>query len=406
MKEVQNNLVTLSISPELSALVPKPNNEEYSSILNSIKKDGQLESITVWEDPVSGNSYIVDGHTRYGICNELQVQPILEFKKFENWLDVKKFAIDVNLQRRHLTIVQKVELAGKAIAIEAKLAAQRKRSTIPQKGQKGFQTVSMSDGINTGRTAELVANKIGSSPRTVSRIKFVLENADEELRNKVLRGITKPAHAERQIRKGKAQTKDISLPTGKFNIVYCDAPFAYDFELSGAPDYPTLTQEQIISLNDKDGRPITSVFADDCCIFFWSPKPKIYESCQILESWGFEYKTFWVWRKVRDGKPQRGTGHYCWSTVECLLIATKGRPGTPPTEYMQEDVIEEPRGKRHSEKPDIFRNMIEKMYPNGHYLELFGRKKVSGWEVWGNQIDLPITPVQKSDNLDQFAKTQ
>jgi len=43
--------------------------------------------------------------------------------------------------------------------------------------------------------------------------------------------------------------------------------------------------------------------------------------------------------------------------------------------------------KEHSRKPDIY-NLIEKMYPNCKYLELFHRgAKRKGWTQWGEQSE-------------------
>ena len=41
---------------------------------------------------------------------------------------------------------------------------------------------------------------------------------------------------------------------------------------------------------------------------------------------------------------------------------------------------------KHSKKPEILYEMIEKMYPKHKYLELFARNKRDRWESWGNQI--------------------
>jgi N6-adenosine-specific RNA methylase IME4 len=39
----------------------------------------------------------------------------------------------------------------------------------------------------------------------------------------------------------------------------------------------------------------------------------------------------------------------------------------------------------HSAKPEEVRRRIERLFP-GPYLELYGRKLVPGWTVWGNEI--------------------
>jgi len=397
------SLIELAINPELHALVPEPEKEEYDSIKNSIKNDGQQEPITVWKDLMSGKSSIVDGHTRYKACQELGIEPKIQYKAFESWLHVKKFAAEVNLIRRHLSQPKKVELASKLFEIEKALAEQRKRSTIPTKGQKGFQSVSVPNGINTGRAVDFVAEKTGMSPRQVARIKFVLDSDNEELIRNVKKGTIKPSHAERQIRKEKAVRNPIPLPEGKYRVILSDVPFAYNNDLEGAPDYPTLTTEEIINLKDKNGKPITTVFADDCIIFFFSPIPKLEESLKILNAWGFKYKTAIVWSKEKDGKPQEGTGFYVRATCELLLIATKGKMGIPLPKNRPLGIIKEPRTKVHSQKPERIHSLITRAYPGENPLELFGRTKIESWEVWGDQIDLPDAKNTKREKkLDEF----
>jgi N6-adenosine-specific RNA methylase IME4 len=47
-------------------------------------------------------------------------------------------------------------------------------------------------------------------------------------------------------------------------------------------------------------------------------------------------------------------------------------------------VVMAPVGE-HSAKPEEVRGRIERLFP-GPYLELYGRKLVPGWTVWGNEI--------------------
>jgi len=41
----------------------------------------------------------------------------------------------------------------------------------------------------------------------------------------------------------------------------------------------------------------------------------------------------------------------------------------------------------HSAKPEAVRSMIEKASPGPNRLELFGRRAVEGWSVWGNEVE-------------------
>lgn len=54
-----------------------------------------------------------------------------------------------------------------------------------------------------------------------------------------------------------------------------------------------------------------------------------------------------------------------------------------------------PKGK-HSEKPAEMRRMIERVsYPP--YIELFGRERVPGWDVWWNEVDSDIEVIYRCD---------
>jgi N6-adenosine-specific RNA methylase IME4 len=82
-------------------------------------------------------------------------------------------------------------------------------------------------------------------------------------------------------------------------------------------------------------------------------------------------------------KDRAGTGFYSRQQHEPLLIGVKGKPPSPI--YVPPSVIEAPRG-RHSEKPDVFRETLEKMYPHWgrkHRVELFARKPLPEWSVSG-----------------------
>jgi len=46
------------------------------------------------------------------------------------------------------------------------------------------------------------------------------------------------------------------------------------------------------------------------------------------------------------------------------------------------------KSPRHSEKPQVFRDLIE---PFGEpRIELFARQKVEGWDCWGNEVESDI----------------
>ncbi len=69
---------------------------------------------------------------------------------------------------------------------------------------------------------------------------------------------------------------------------------------------------------------------------------------------------------------------------ELLLIATKGEPPVPQPADRPDSVVNAPRAE-HSEKPDVFYDVIERMYPAFSKIEMFARHPREGWGRWGNQ---------------------
>ena len=77
-----------------------------------------------------------------------------------------------------------------------------------------------------------------------------------------------------------------------------------------------------------------------------------------------------------------GMGYWTRSNSEVCLLATKGSPMRLATDVHQ--IVLAPVGE-HSAKPEEVRRRIERLFA-GPYLELYGRKLVPGWTVWGNEI--------------------
>jgi len=80
-------------------------------------------------------------------------------------------------------------------------------------------------------------------------------------------------------------------------------------------------------------------------------------------------------------------GWYVREKHELLLIARRGNLRVPELSNRPDSVIFAPR-KGYSEKPNVFYEIIEKMYPiknNGaqEHLELFATKRREGWVSHG-----------------------
>jgi len=178
---------------------------------------------------------------------------------------------------------------------------------------------------------------------------------------------------------------------GKYDVILADPPWAFSaWNVNTAHkhvsrQYPTMEMEDIASL------PIKEITSENCVLFLWATWPKLRDTFQVLENWGFTYRTLaWVW--VKSNKSGfgffTGMGYYSRSNSEPCLLAVKG--SMPVARHDIQALIYSPV-RKHSQKPDDQYRKIEALYPNMKYLELFARRKRDGWDSWGNEIESDIT---------------
>lgn len=184
------------------------------------------------------------------------------------------------------------------------------------------------------------------------------------------------------LKRGEREQRDkkldkVELPEGVYDLLYADPPWKYQHSKTTSRDienqYPTMELEDICSLEVPA--------AKDCVLFLWATSPKLEEALQVLNAWGFEYRTCAVWDKEIIGM-----GYYFRQQHELLLIGTVGTPGTPEEGSRISSVIKSKRQK-HSKKPEGVYEIIENMYPDSRKLEMFARNARNGWSLWGNEIN-------------------
>jgi N6-adenosine-specific RNA methylase IME4 len=177
------------------------------------------------------------------------------------------------------------------------------------------------------------------------------------------------------------------LPPGQFRVIYADPPWQYrdsgvivtsDAYGRAERHYPTLSIEELEAL------PIREHVAEEAVLFLWVTSPLLGECWPVIDAWGFEYKTNIVWDKVAHNY-----GHYVSVRHEFLMLCTRGSCLPDQPTPMPDSVITIPRSERHSEKPSAFRDLIDRLYPHGPALELFGRQAPGGrWTTFGNQLEI------------------
>jgi ParB-like chromosome segregation protein Spo0J len=166
----------LTINPVYQKLVPTVDEDEYQSIKQSITDSGLWLPIIV-----NPQGVILDGHTRFKICQELGITPKHAERSFENdWLE-KKFVIESNLRRRQLNDFQKSELGIPLEEINSEIA----KSKMVQ-GGKSKVSSNEPPFIASVETAK----EIGIAPSTFKRAKKIINTASEDTKDKLRTGST------------------------------------------------------------------------------------------------------------------------------------------------------------------------------------------------------------------------
>lgn len=154
-----------------------------------------------------------------------------------------------------------------------------------------------------------------------------------------------------------------------------------------APEHRRLSRYLTLTVQEIKEIPVSLIAAENSHLYLWVPNALIPEGLEVMEAWGFQYKTNLIWHKVRkDGGPDgRGVGFYFRNTTEMILFGTRGRLRTLAPGRTQVNFIAT-RKREHSKKPDELYDVIEACSP-GPYLELFARGERPGWDQWGNEVE-------------------
>lgn len=178
---------------------------------------------------------------------------------------------------------------------------------------------------------------------------------------------------------------------GKYQIIYADPPwgsnsqFGRDKKKGNKQHYPLMRLEDIKSL------PVREMADDNCILFLWIVDTQLLDAGQVIEAWGFSYKTVgftWV-KETSTGKDFFGVGMWTRKNPEICLIATRGRVKRLSAGVRQ---LQRYKIREHSRKPDEFRDEIVKLVGDLPRIELFARTKTEGWDVWGNEVDKYVSP--------------
>lgn len=225
---------------------------------------------------------------------------------------------------------------------------------------------------------------------------------------------------------GRVQENEL-LFMGKYRTILADPPWDYagktpPWRSTSTPTYPLMPLEDMCAL------PVGDLASGDAHLYLWAVLPMMREAYQVVEAWGFTAETVLTWCK-----PGVGLGGGFRGNTEHLIVARRGWSAVNPTcdncggrargarkchcdtpawrvkgklleecdmqrqsfrDTAEGTWYEAPR-REHSEKPDLFIGLIERM-SHPPYLEMFAREwtplwpKRDGWDVWGNEVNSDV----------------
>lgn len=177
------------------------------------------------------------------------------------------------------------------------------------------------------------------------------------------------------------------LPDKRYDIAYVDPPWYYYGspvkDAAAGKHYPMMSLEELAAID------LRAILSKRAAVFIWATCPRLNFAFKLMDAWKLHYRgVAYVWVKVnRRGEIIVGQGippTFTKPTSELLLVATTnptGRP-FPILDLAQPQVVLHPRGA-HSEKPAVFRDLIEGLCGRRPRIELFARTRAAGWDVWG-----------------------
>ena len=178
-----------------------------------------------------------------------------------------------------------------------------------------------------------------------------------------------------------------------YKVIYADPAWEFKSKKTGGSMKSGACQHyDVMSVADMMNMDVESLCAPDCLLVMWWVGSQPLEAVALANAWGFKLCTMtgFVWNKLTtEGNPVFGMGHTTRAGAECALIAYRGKLKN----IIQSRSVRSARSEvvgRHSEKPPVFRQDIERLCGDVPRLEMFARTQTPGWDVFGNQVDNSI----------------
>jgi N6-adenosine-specific RNA methylase IME4 len=392
--------MNLIIDDYFKSIIPPLKPDEYNQLEKNIINAGRVyETIKTWND------IIIDGHNRYEIATRHNIKFETKALMLNSRDDAIVWIVDNQAGRRNLDDWAIYNLQDTKREALARIGKENIISGQKLRRNKEDLTLPLSGKVTESHdTQNIVAGALGWSHSKVAKFDVVKKKAPPEIIKKIVdREITpnqayteikqiekkvelenKKIEYENKVELFKEKTNDFKIDIfntdKKFRIIYADPPWKYDLEQTSPNLGGAIKHYNSMSIDELCKIPVDKISDKDSVLFLWVTSPKLNLFLQLMISWGYDYKTSFVWDKIKHNM-----GHYNSVRHEFLLIGGKGK-SAPDIKELFDSVQSIERSDKHSEKPIEFMNIIDTLYTHGERIELFCRdQKKENWFFWGNE---------------------
>jgi DNA modification methylase len=368
----------MKILQELESLIPPLSNEEFKQLERNILEEGIREPLITW------NGILIDGHNRYRIAQEHDINFETLEKEFDNIFFVKVWMIYNQFGRRNLSNYQRSVLA---LELEDVFKEKAKEKQI----RKPESVIQISEEQNSIVSIKEVAKLANVSHDTIAKVKKIEANATPEVKEKLNIGTMSINEAYKEIKKEEKiietrkekneiikQVESIEISNVfngdsinfidkidfKVKCVITDPPYGMNYisnRRTASEKDKGISNDENLDLAIETVKKIFSKLFDKMdensalfCFIGWKQEKYFIE---LIEDIGFEVKNVLIWNKNNHG-----TGDLIYSFApkhERIIYATKGKV---KLNYRHSDVLEgfDIRTNHPTSKPiDLLKKLIE-----------------------------------------------
>jgi len=169
------------IDPELEKCLPPLDGERLQDLRVSLAKGYDKDyAMIIWK----GHDIIVDGHHRYAICKELEIEPVISEREFDSIEDAILYAIDHQKSRRNLDAGQLAIVGITRFEAEERIKARKRQLESGNQYAPGL-TSSVKEG--KGESAAIIAEKAGVKKSNIYQVRAVREKGIPELETMIMK---------------------------------------------------------------------------------------------------------------------------------------------------------------------------------------------------------------------------